>query len=217
MGPLFLAWWQLAAYAAASAYQSYQQNRSSRRNQATGMAWEEKMRETQYQTAVKDMKAAGINPMVAYQQGGAGNLSAPQASGGAKPEVAEAALTALRVKTELEVMNSQEEVNTATKTKLHADEALTKAKTAQQVAETKKFKKTGGGIPANIIDTGEKVLKRVFRPFTPGQKAAIKKRRGESLRAFQYRREVGKMPKKWQKKHKSHKHAHDIQRGKERR
>lgn len=37
--------------------------------------WQEQMRATQYQTAVKDMQAAGLNPMLAYQNGGAGNLS----------------------------------------------------------------------------------------------------------------------------------------------
>jgi len=48
-------------------------------NQATAdmakdqMAFQERMRETSYQTAVEDMKKAGLNPMLAYQQGGAGN------------------------------------------------------------------------------------------------------------------------------------------------
>ena len=37
--------------------------------------WQEKMRSTQYQTAVKDMQAAGLNPMLAYSQGGAGTPS----------------------------------------------------------------------------------------------------------------------------------------------
>lgn len=35
-------------------------------------SWDERMRATQYQTAVKDMQKAGLNPMLAYHQGGAG-------------------------------------------------------------------------------------------------------------------------------------------------
>ena len=37
------------------------------------MQFQSEQRATQYQTAVKDMMAAGLNPMLAYQQGGAGN------------------------------------------------------------------------------------------------------------------------------------------------
>ena len=44
--------------------------------QATNqMNFQERMRETQYQTAIDDMKKAGLNPMLAYQQGGAGTPS----------------------------------------------------------------------------------------------------------------------------------------------
>jgi hypothetical protein len=39
-------------------------------------------RSTQYQTAVGDMKRAGLNPMLAYSQGGAGNVSGSAASVG---------------------------------------------------------------------------------------------------------------------------------------
>jgi len=45
------------------------------------MDFQERMRATQYQTAVKDIIAAGLNPMLAYSQGGAGTPSGGAAVG----------------------------------------------------------------------------------------------------------------------------------------
>ena len=45
------------------------------------MDFQERMRSTQYQTAVKDLMAAGLNPMLAYTQGGAGTPSGSAAVG----------------------------------------------------------------------------------------------------------------------------------------
>ena len=44
-------------------------------------AWQEEMSNTSYQRAVEDMKKAGINPIMAIQQGGASTPSGASASG----------------------------------------------------------------------------------------------------------------------------------------
>ena len=73
--------------------------------------WQEQMRATQYQTAVKDMQTAGLNPMLAYQQGGAGNLSgavsAPAQN--ALGQFVSSALQARQLNGQLEQMEEQNE------------------------------------------------------------------------------------------------------------
>lgn len=51
------------------------------------MAFQRDMRATQYQTAVEDLKAAGLNPMLAYTQGGAGTPTGSSASSVSPPKV----------------------------------------------------------------------------------------------------------------------------------
>lgn len=55
-------------------------NRANARSARQQQQWQEHMRATQYQTAVSDLKAAGLNPMLAYSQGGAGTPQGAQAT-----------------------------------------------------------------------------------------------------------------------------------------
>jgi len=82
-------------------------NRQTRRLVREQMAFQERMSGTAYQRAVSDMRLAGINPMLAYQQGGA---STP---GGASAEMkselgagVSSAVASSRVAAELRAINA---------------------------------------------------------------------------------------------------------------
>lgn len=97
------------------------------------MAWQEKMRSTQYQTAVKDLQKAGLNPRLAYQQGGAGNLSGSVAdvrdSSSSAREAAVQAATIRNMGETTKQIASQTELN-----KANATAALASANSANSVA-----------------------------------------------------------------------------------
>lgn len=74
------------------------------------MEFQERMRATQYQTAVQDMVKAGLNPMLAYQHGGAGNLSGAQ-SAAAQSALGTAVSSSLEAKQAFGQLKNLEEQN----------------------------------------------------------------------------------------------------------
>lgn len=83
------------------------------------MAFQERMSSSAYQRAAYDMKAAGLNPMAAYQQGGASSPSgsaaqvASTAEGDALKAGVASAMDTARLYKELEVADSQKKLNDA--------------------------------------------------------------------------------------------------------
>lgn len=118
----------------AAAQQESSQNFNSAQAQAN-RDFQERMRKTQYQTAVEDLKAAGLNPMLAYHQGGAGTpqgstgTSSPATAGIATPHNMGGVAAGLQAA-------SQVELNDATAARTRAEEQRAKAETDEIRART---------------------------------------------------------------------------------
>jgi cysteinyl-tRNA synthetase len=126
--------------------------------------WQEEMRKTQYQTAVGDLKAAGLNPMLAYTQGGAGTPGGATASSSGNPKMennlgsaAEAFFSAQNTAADTMLKNSQQDVNSAQAEvgrtqalKNIADEAKSNQDTATSKATQEVQMKQLGNIAAEI-------------------------------------------------------------------
>lgn len=80
IGPLALAAIPAGISAAGSIFGGMQANKARREEAARNRSFQERMRNTEWQAAVSDMEAAGINPAVAYSKGGASSPGGSMAS-----------------------------------------------------------------------------------------------------------------------------------------
>lgn len=173
-------------------------NDSSAAQARAQMEFQERLRANQYQVAVEDMKKAGLNPMLAYTQGGAGVPTGAQGSiTTAKMENAlghgvTAGLTGYNAlatnSADLDLKASQTTATSAQAIKTEADTIQTKAQTLKTAEDTNLSTQQKINLQEQLRKLDEEIQNlRATRGLTNAQTTNVRENIAPSADPYWYR------------------------------